>query len=226
MIKAVTLRFHPPKNAHYPISNRPPFGAQALIAWPLLFPLFALLMRIMEERIFIVEKRNDYLREFWKITSSEFTEEEFISLLKYFTEKRKVIPFHNYSDKAELILWNRNDYTELCMPGVKNVDGIPWPKRLSTITFFPMADIKTEEDLKIYNAWRMDRFKRHILYLQNYFKWVPLADRSEVEEWLGIDVEEEVKPLFPKPLEIKPPIVRFLRKKLDEGFIPVIKTDE
>lgn len=156
----------------------------------------------MNERIYIIGKSKDHLLQFWKLNKLEYDEEYVLKVINFAANKKFKIKPSNYSGVAELTLWTRDEHLDL-FTNMYNIDGDQIPKPLSEVTLYPMANIKSEEDLERYNNWRMTEFKNIIRYLQTNFKWIDQLNNpiSRIYRgWLNINVDADILPL--KPIEV------------------------
>lgn len=148
----------------------------------------------MENRIVIVCKR-DYLPRFWKIDYSKYPDKQInpeaivkcFKKLSRFNDEFKIVSPNGYYE-----VWNENKYENPYNEDMRNIEGALWPKSLKDFTFFPMANIKTEQDLRNYNVWRVTTFKNYIKRLHNDYLWYTrngMCVLFEWDEWKKVDPE-------------------------------------
>lgn len=110
------------------------------------------------QRIIIVEKANDYLRQFWKLPYLDYPMENINELIDLLVKSSKISPV-KYSSECKLIPWidcvEIYDWNDKFLPA----RDISFP--------FPRYDIKTEVDLKEYNAWLLNGFRKEVIKLNN-----------------------------------------------------------
>lgn len=113
------------------------------------------------KRIFIVEKKGDYTREYWKLPLLEYPEspEAILTLLRTL-RYRKIIDVgeHTTATNIHLIPW---------MHDVSLYDADYFPKPAEEVFPFPMRNIKTDEDLVSYNEWLKFDFQKHVYRMNN-----------------------------------------------------------
>lgn len=129
-------------------------------------------IELSEQRILIICKR-DYLVRFWKITlepEQDYPDDKYILKVLEFLQRRGN-EYKLQDPRGRFEIWREDKYRSLDYTDIQNIEGKNWPKNFKDVSLFPEANIRTEEDLARYNAWRQSTFKEYIKQLRNSYKW-------------------------------------------------------
>lgn len=129
-------------------------------------------IKLSEQRILIICKR-DYLVRFWKITlepEQDYPDDKYILKVLEFLQRRGN-EYKLQDPRGRFEIWREDKYRFLDYTDIQNIEGKNWPRNFKDVSLFPEANIRTEEDLARYNAWRQSTFKEYIKQLRNSYKW-------------------------------------------------------
>ena len=170
------------------------------------------------KQIRIIGKIDDYLLRFWKIDvpagEKDVDKDFYLELLRFIhlRENDRLREFTMYDRiNTGFEFWQYDKYKELYTKDIVNVDGLPWPKLFN---LFPMANIKDQHDLDVYNEWRMTVFKDQVRCMKNY-NWNCKGSTPDIRiknSWLHIDPDRDIHPLVAQPLEVPAHVINYVHR--------------